>query len=99
MKLTNIVAALLLALAACPARAQSTVDVAKISCRQFIFDDIALSKSIAVWLGGYYSGLQHNTVVDLGRMEQNIDKVQDFCRLNLDMPVMDAAKKALAESK
>jgi acid stress chaperone HdeB len=99
MKFTNIVAALLLALAAYPACAQSTVDVAKISCRQFIFDDIALSKSIAVWLGGYYSGLQHNTVVDLGRMEQNIDKVQDFCRLNLDMPVMDAAKKALAGSK
>lgn len=99
MKLTNIVTALLLALAAYPAHAQSTVDVAKISCRQFIFDDIALSKSIAVWLGGYYSGLQHNTVVDLGRMEQNIDKVQDFCRLNLDMPVMDAAKKALAGSK
>ena len=99
MKLTNIATALLLALAAYPAHAQSTVDVAKISCRQFIFDDIALSKSIAVWLGGYYSGLQHNTVVDLGRMEQNIDKVQDFCRLNLDMPVMDAAKKALAGSK
>ena len=99
MKLTNIVTALLLALAAYPAHAQSTVDVAKISCHQFIFDDIALSKSIAVWLGGYYSGLQHNTVVDLGRMEQNIDKVQDFCRLNLDMPVMDAAKKALAGSK
>jgi acid stress chaperone HdeB len=99
MRITNIVAGVLLAVAAFPAHAQSTVDVAKISCRQFIFDDIALSKSIAVWLSGYYSGLQRNTVVDLGQTEQNIDKVQDFCRLNLDMPVMDAAKKALAGSK
>jgi acid stress chaperone HdeB len=99
MRITNIVAGVLLAVATFPVHAQSTVDVAKISCRQFIFDDIALSKSIAVWLSGYYSGLQRNTVVDLGQTEQNIDKVQDFCRLNLDMPVMDAAKKALAGSK
>ncbi len=99
MKITNICAGTLLALAAYAVQAQTTVDVAKISCRQFIFDDIALSKSIAVWLSGYYSGLRHDTVVDMGRMQQNIDKVQDFCRLNLEMPVMDAAKKALAASK
>lgn len=99
MKITNIFVGISLALMASAAQAQTTVDVAKISCRQFIFDDIALSKSIAVWLSGYYSGLQHDTVVDMGRMQQNIDKVQDFCRLHLQMPVMEAAKKALAESK
>ncbi len=99
MKITNVVAGMLALLAAFPACAQTTVDVAKISCRQFISDDIALSKSIAVWLGGYYSGLQHNTVVDMGRMEQNIDKVQDFCRLHMDMLLMDATKKALAVGK
>jgi acid stress chaperone HdeB len=99
MKLTNIVMSALLALTAIPARAQTTVDVAKISCRQFISDDIALSKSIAVWLSGYYSGQQRNTVVDLGRMEQNIDKVQDFCRLHMETPLMDAANKALGASK
>jgi hypothetical protein len=99
MKTMNIVVGMLVTLAAFPARAQSTVDVAKISCRQFISDDIALSKSIAVWLSGYYSGLQRNTVVDMGRMEQNIDKVQDYCRLHMEMTVMDATKKALSESK
>jgi HdeA/HdeB family len=99
MNIARIVLTMLLALAGSSVQAQTTIDVAKISCRQFIFDDIALSKSIAIWLAGYSSGLQHNTVVDMGRMEQNIDKVQDFCRLNLDMPLMDAAKKALAGSK
>ena len=99
MKTTHIVAAMMLALGAFPAQAQTSVDVAKISCRQFIFDDIALSKSIAVWLAGYYSGQQHNTVVDMGRVQQNIDKVQDFCRLNLETLVMDAAKKALGVTK
>jgi HdeA/HdeB family len=99
MKTTYLAVGILLALAAIPARAQTSVDVAKISCRQFISDDIALSKSIAVWLGGYYSGLRRDTVVDLGRMKQNIDKVQDFCRLNMDVTVMDAAKKALGIGK
>jgi acid stress chaperone HdeB len=99
MKITNIAVGMLLALAALPARAQTTIDVAKISCRQFIFDDIALSKSIAVWLSGYYSGTQHNTLVDMSLMERNIDKVEDFCRLNLEMTVMDAAKKALGVGK
>jgi acid stress chaperone HdeB len=99
MKIASVAVGVLVVLAAFPARAQTTVDVAKISCRQFISDDIALSKSIAVWLSGYYNGLQHNSVVDLGRMEQNIDKVQDFCRLNMDMKLMDAAKKALSASK
>jgi acid stress chaperone HdeB len=99
MKIMHLVGIVLSALAASPAHAQSSVDVAKISCRQFISDDIALSKSIAVWLSGYYSGLQHNSVVDMGRMEQNIDKVQDFCRLNMDVMVMDAAKKALGLGK
>jgi acid stress chaperone HdeB len=99
MKITTMIAGILLALAASPTQAQTTIDVAKITCRQFIFDDIALSKSIAVWLSGYYSGLQRNTVVDMSRMEQNIDKVQDFCRLNLDITVMDATKKALGGGK
>ena len=99
MKITNIAVGMLLALAAFSARAQTTIDVTKISCRQFIFDDIALSKSIAVWLSGYYSGTQHNTVVDMGQMEHNIDKVQDFCRLHLETAVMDAAKKALGAGK
>jgi hypothetical protein len=99
MKTTIIGATFLLTLGVFPAQAQTSVDVAKISCRQFIFDEIALSKSIAVWLAGYYSGQQRNTVVDMGRMQQNIDKVQDFCRLNLETPVMDAAKKALGLSK
>jgi hypothetical protein len=99
MKTMHIAAAMLSILGACPAQAQTSVDVAKISCRQFIFDDIALSKSIAVWLAGFYSGQQHNTVVDIGRMQQNIDKVEDYCRLNLETPVMEASKKALGIGK
>ena len=99
MKILPIALAAALAVAASAAQAQTKVDVAKISCNQFLFDKIAPSQSIAVWLSGYYNGVAHNTVIDMNRMEQNIDKVQDYCRLHLDMTVMDAAKNALDMNK
>jgi acid stress chaperone HdeB len=99
MKAPAILLGLTIALAASGAMAQATIDVTKISCSQFLFDKIAPSKSVAVWLSGYYNGLQHNTVIDLDRMDQNIDKVEDFCRLHLDTTVMDATKSALGLGK
>jgi acid stress chaperone HdeB len=99
MKTLTIVLAAQVALVAFAAQAQTSVDVAKISCEQFLFDKIAPTKSIAVWLSGYYNGLKHNTVIDLDQMDSNIDKVEDYCRLNLSMTVMDAAKNALGLGK
>jgi acid stress chaperone HdeB len=99
MKTLTIVLAAQVALVAFAAEAQTSVDVAKISCEQFLFDKIAPTKSIAVWLSGYYNGLKHNTVIDLDQMDSNIDKVEDYCRLNLSMTVMDAAKNALGLGK
>jgi len=96
MKALNIVFGALVAMAASAAQAQSTVDVTKITCSQFLFDKIAPTKSIAVWLSGYYNGLQRNTVIDLDRMDKNIDKVEDYCRMNEDVTVMDAVTKALS---
>ena len=99
MKITHVATGLLLMLTTLPAQAQTTVDVAKISCRQFISDDIALSKSIAVWLSGYYHGKHGGTVVDMAALQRETDKLSDYCRLNLDMTVMDAVEGALAVSK
>ncbi len=95
MKALRIVLSIALALVAGAAWAQTAVDVAKISCNQFLFDKIAPSKSIAVWLNGFYNGMQHNTVIDMNQMEQNIDKLEDYCRLHLETTLMDAAKTSL----
>jgi len=99
MKAKPIALSLLMLFAAVPAYAQTTIDISKMTCRQLVFDEIALSRSIAVWLAGYYAGQQHTTVVDMSRIRQSIDKVEDFCRLNLEMTVMDATKKALGGPK
>jgi len=76
-----------------------TVDVAKITCKQFLLDKVASTKSVAIWLSGYYNGKRGNTVIDLGDTEQKADKVQDYCRLNLDTTVMDAVKNTLGLDK
>jgi acid stress chaperone HdeB len=99
MRTLGILFAMTAALVATGAKAQTTIDVTKISCSEYLFDKIAPSKSIAVWLNGYYNGMQHNTVIDLDRMDQNIDKIEDFCRLHLQTTVMDAAKTTLNAGK
>ena len=95
MKVLSLLFAVLLVFFASAARAQSSIDITKITCNQFLFDKIAPAKSIAVWLTGYYNGTKHNTTLDLNKMDQDIDKVEDYCRLHLDVTLMDAAKAAL----
>ena len=81
------------------AHAQVSVDVAKITCRQLLFDKVISpnTKSLALWLSGYYNGKRNNTVVDIGKLAKNTDKVEDYCRMNQDVTVMDAVTKALGQ--
>lgn len=85
--------------AATAAQAQVTVDVAKINCKQFLLDTVAPTKSVALWLSGYYNGKRGNTLIDVSALQKNADKVEDYCRMHLDMTVMDAVEGALGVSK
>src|SRR3974390_3441318 len=92
---------LLATLSSSAAWAQMTVDVAKITCRQYLFDRTFSPRApmIANWLSGYFNGQKNNTVVDLGTMAKNKDKVEDYCRLNQDVTLIEAAKTALGLPK
>ena len=102
MKASLIWFAATVALVVAPAaKAQMTVDVAKITCRQYLFDRTFSPRApmIANWLSGYFNGLKNNTVVDLGAMAKNKDKVEDYCRMNQDVTLIEAAKTALGLQK
>jgi acid stress chaperone HdeB len=88
---------LVVCLGAVQAQAQVSVDVAKITCRQLLFDKVISpnEKSLALWLSGYYNGKRGNTVLDIGELAKNTDKVEDYCRMNEDVTLMDAVTKAL----
>src|SRR6201984_2784979 len=101
MKISSIAVAALLLLLAAQARAQMTVDVCKITCRQYLFDRTFSPRApmIANWLSGYFNGLKNNTVVDLGEMAKNKDKVEDYSRMNQEVTLVEAAKTALGLPK
>jgi acid stress chaperone HdeB len=43
------------------AHAEVTVDVAKITCRQYLMGKITTPRSVAIWLSGYFHGEQGDT--------------------------------------
>jgi len=81
------------------AGAQATIDVAKITCQQFMFGNIVDSRTISIWLAGYYSGTHNETVVDITAMQEKAREVVRYCMANPDMVIMEATKNVLGMSK
>jgi acid stress chaperone HdeB len=83
------------------AEAQITLDLAKVTCKQYLFDNLisANAPRVAAWLSGYFNGKRNNTVVDISAFKRNKDVVEDYCRMNLDVTLIDAATKALGLDK
>jgi acid stress chaperone HdeB len=83
-----------------PAKAQMTLDVSKITCRQFLLGKVGAStRSVANWLSGYYNGKRDNTVIEVGAMRKNERELERYCRKHSDLNIMDAAKQALGGEK
>ena len=96
----SVAAGLLFCLVAvAPAGAQATVDVAKITCKEFLHDTITVPANIAYWLSGYYNAKRHNTVFDTNVLQSYVGKVQDYCLNHEDMTVMKAAEALLGVGK
>jgi hypothetical protein len=89
----------LIAFAILPARAQVTVDVAKITCEQYVLFTVADPHDIAMWLSGYFNAKKNNTLLDTQQFREHAKQVMDYCQLNLKTPVMQAAEKVLGISK
>jgi acid stress chaperone HdeB len=89
----------LMAFAILPARAQVTVDVAKITCEQYVLFTVADPHDIAMWLSGYFNAKKNNTLLDTQQFREHAKQVMDYCQLNLKTPVMEAAEKVLGLRK
>ena len=87
-----IISGVILAGTCLTAQAQMTLDVSKITCDQFVGYKITNPRNIALWLSGYYNGKRGNTIIDTQELEENSQKLQDYCRLNPKMPVMQAVE-------
>ena len=59
--------------AAGPAQAQTTIDISKITCEQWLAFKVADPDHIALWLSG---GRRDNTVVEIQSFKKNIESVR-----------------------
>jgi hypothetical protein len=57
------------------AQAQDTVAVGKITCEQFTTSQIIDSRTLSVWLSGYYNGTQKNTVIHPSAVQKSMEKL------------------------
>jgi hypothetical protein len=96
----NTLFALSIILAAAPAaQAQQTIDVAKITCEQFLAGKVADSRSVTIWLSGYYNGTRNNTVLDVSALQKNSQDVMDYCISHPSVVLMNPVKTLFGKSK
>lgn len=81
------------------AKAQVTVDAAKITCREFAYGSIGRPRSVAYWLSGYLNGKRDNTVIDVPGMERNVRRLELYCLKHHGTLVLDAAKEVFGAGK
>ena len=81
------------------AQAQETVDIAKITCAQFLTGQITDSQTLSIWLSGYYNGTRHNTVVDVSAFKKHWLDMSDYFTSHRDMNLMEAIENAFGAKK
>lgn len=86
------------ALSTSEARAQTTIDVTKISCEQFVSMKVADPDRLAIWLSGFYNGKRNNTTVEVQTLKENAYKIKQFCFHN-NSGLMEAVEKVLSDKK
>jgi len=85
-----------LLLVASIAQAQTTIDVAKITCEQFVLMTVAEPEQIAIWLSGYYHGRRNSTTIDVQQLKDYARKVRAYCLYNdKGGTLMEAVEKVL----
>lgn len=101
MQLPRLLVAIFIALLATSARAQVTVDVAKITCEQFLNFSVTDPKDISIWLSGYFHGQRGSTIVEPQTFKENFAKINSTCfvKTNGKLPIMQIIEQQLRIGK
>ena len=92
-KMKSIVIAALACLTTIPtvALAGQKVDMAELTCKDFMADQGGIMPTI-FWIDGYLSSSTGNTTIDPDQMSQNVQDVAKECGANPDQKVLDLFK-------
>ncbi len=84
-------------LAAAPAMADNNLDLAKVTCKDFLAagkDNISI---ILTWLDAYYLGKDDPPVIDFDRMAKSGQALGAYCGENGDAVLSKAADKVMSK--
>lgn len=87
MKFAFVVGALAAALPTL-AVAGEKVDMAELTCQQFLADEEGILPTV-VWIDGYLSHQSGNTVIDMDELVSNVKKIAEECSSQPDMKIME----------
>ena len=77
-------------LAPLPAQAQQ-LDLATVTCKDFVSSDKETIGLILMWLEGYYSDQDAKPIVDFDKMKTNGGKLGEYCGKNPSHSLITAA--------
>jgi hypothetical protein len=99
VRVLRLAAASLFSIVAAANASAQVVDVAKISCKQYLAGNIVRQDYLSLWLSGYVNGTHNDTVIERSTVQNITDKVGTYCRANLDTGLMDAVQSVLGAGK
>ncbi len=90
LKSAYVAAAVGALLVAVPSLAQAgeKVDMAELTCKQFLADQEGLIPT-AMWIDGYLSHQSGNTVIDIDELVNNVKQIADSCAGEPDKKIID----------
>lgn len=75
-----VVSATLLLAATMPGSAQVSVDMNKITCRDWLGYSPEVQNTVRLWMSGYYNAAANNSVLDYDRLQRNTAKIVAYCK-------------------
>jgi acid stress chaperone HdeB len=78
-------------------QAQVTIDITKITCREFLDGRLTDSNTLSVWLNGYVNGARGKTLID--PLSAGRTALVHYCEDHADTLVLDAARNVFAADK
>ncbi|NVN84650.1 MAG: hypothetical protein HXX15_01065 [Rhodopseudomonas sp.] len=85
-----------LAISPLPANAV-VLDLATMSCKQFVDSGPDEIKMVLTWLDGWYKGDSDEAVIDTEEFVENAKKFGAYCATNPTISIVTAAEKILGE--
>lgn len=92
MNLRLVGAALAISLLPVTAQAQTTVDMGRMTCAQYLAMSPAMSSHFSAWISGWAAYQMRRTYVDLIAHQKNIASMKSWCQPRPQASVMDAVK-------